>query len=118
MWIHRQSNPIDHALQLLSIAFLQQVGDLVEVVFLQHARLWKGELKHGVVGNVVPIDQFIDNVLIYLKWKNLGYYFDGESYFLGQGSHLRNRFEITYGVVAVVRHDFLQRQLAKLLALS
>ena len=68
MWIELHAYLADCSLKLPMVSVsLQEVCDAIEMLWFQHARLRKGELKHGIIGDSIPIDQLIDNVMIDAK---------------------------------------------------
>ena len=55
------------------------IGHFVEVFRSQHAFLREGELVDGVIGDIVPVDQLIDDVFIDPKRQHIGYHVHGKA---------------------------------------
>ena len=55
------------------------LGHLVEMLRGQHAFLRKGKLVDGIIGHLVPVDQFVDDVLVDPERQHIGNDFHGKA---------------------------------------
>jgi hypothetical protein len=73
VWVEVGSNPGHFLLQdLIWAAVSAEIDDFFQVGLAQHFRLRKHQLVNGVLGDVGPVDEMVDHVLIYPEWEDLG----------------------------------------------
>ena len=95
MGVQPQANRVGRGFDLGSRGpLLEQVGDRVEVRGVEHLRLRKRQLEHGIVRHVIPVDQFFDDVRVDAKGQDAGDDLHLEPMIGGQTLQLRNPVEM------------------------
>ena len=73
----------------------EQVGHARKVFRQQHAGLRKSQLEHGVIGDIVPVDQILDDVWIDAKGQDIGHHLHIKPLLVGYALELRNPVKVT-----------------------
>jgi hypothetical protein len=81
----------------LSAPFSMQRGDAVVVLGGEHAALREGELEDGVAGDVGPVDELVDDVLIDAEGQHRGDDLHLEALPGGEAGELRDAVEVAGG---------------------
>lgn len=79
-------------------ALAQQRGDAVEMLRREHAALREGELEDRIGRDVVPVDQFVDDVLVDAERQHRGHHLHFEAPFGGEPAKLHDAIEIALGI--------------------
>jgi hypothetical protein len=72
----------------------------------EHVFLRKCEMKNGVVGEVIPIDQLIEDIVVDFEWQDGAYNFDVPAVFGGNAVDLGNGSVVVKRICFVLGHDF------------
>ena len=89
---------VDHALDLGLVLGCQRRFNRIEMLRLEHATLREGELEHGVVDGIVPVDQLVDDVVVNPKRQHGCNHFHLMLELGGKSLQLLNLLQVTGGV--------------------
>ena len=70
--------------------FLEKIAYSLEVLWGEHSGLRKCQLEYGVLRDIVPIDETVDDILIYPERENTGDHFHGKALLCGEEFKLRD----------------------------
>ena len=72
----------------------QQIGNPRKMFWSEHFGLRENQTKHRIVGNIVPVDQIIDNILVDSEGQHLGDNANRETRIRGEVTQLRDILEV------------------------